>query len=298
MKGLTTLLLLVSTFALAQSNVTRYYADECAVISKEVYVAPNGLTFLEFYDTIDAGGVISPGLMIQGAAQSQAASQGLQEEVMTPFVAAKAEGSNRLDISTELSAADTPLTVWVKGQPCLLRLSVKPDLVGPQRYIIERTRPLPALTIPATSNPITPPAAPLAPATAPTTAPATAPTADAGGSGATVADLNREVDFELVSVTPVSEGSANAFFTFTNHSESVVALDSAQAAFVQNGVRLPTRVRKEPLRGLVQPGETHVGYIVLEDASAGEGELTWTLQELGGSARRVVIREAFSVPTR
>ena len=48
MKSFATLLLLTSAFALAQSNVTRYYADECAVISKEVYVAPNGLTFLEF----------------------------------------------------------------------------------------------------------------------------------------------------------------------------------------------------------------------------------------------------------
>ena len=287
MKSFATLLLLASAFALAQSNVTRYYADECAVISKEVYVAPNGLTFLEFYDTIDAGGVISPGLMIQGAAQSQAASQGLQEEVMTPFVAAKAEGSNRLDISTELSAADTPLTVWVKGQPCLLRLSVKPDLIGPQRYIIERTRPLPALTVPAVSAPAAPPPAVVAPETAGGAEPLPAET---------VAELAREVDFELVSVTPASNGSANAFFTFTNHSDSVVALDSAQAAFVQDGVRLSTKVRKEPLRGLVQPGETHVGYIVLEAAEAGEGELTWTLQELGGSARRMVIREALSVP--
>lgn len=257
MKTLPALVLLFSALTFGQSNVTRYYADECAVISKDVYVSPNGLTFLEFYDTIDAGGVISPGLMIQSAAQSQAASQGLQEEVMTPFVAAKAEGSNRLDLSTELSAAETPLTVWVKGQPWLLRLTVTPDLVGPQRYIIERTRPLPAFVPSVSPSVVTVPA----PATAPQTS--EAPTQpEAVTPPVLSSDLAPKLNFRLVSITPVSGNTANAFFTFTNRSDRVIALDSAQAVFVQNGVRLPTKVRKEPLRGLVQPGETHVGYIV------------------------------------
>ena len=299
MKTFASLVLCLGAFALAQSNVTRYYGDECAVISKDVYVSPNGLTFLEFYDSIDAGGVISPGLMIQGASQSDAANQGLQEEVMTPFVAAKAEGSNRLDLSTELSAAETPLTVWVKGQPCLLRLTVKPDLVGPQRYIIERSRPLPALSappsapLPQTSAP--PPVSATAPSmgTAPPVGAASVPSPAAAISDA---ELAQQLAFKLVSVTAVSNGAANAFFTFTNHSERVVVLDGTRATFVQNGVRLPTKVRKEPLRGLVQPGETQVGYIVLDDAAPGSGELTWTLQEMGGETRKVVVRETVAVP--
>ncbi len=294
------LLLLTSGFALAQSNVTRYYGDECAVISKDVYVSPNGLTFLEFYDSIDAGGVISPGLMIQGTSQSDAANQGLQEAPMTPFVAAKAEGSNRLDLSTELSAAETPLTVWVKGQPCLLRLTVKPDLVGPQRYIIERSRPLPALSappstpLPQTSAP--PPVSATTPAVGVTTPPVGASSVPSPDASVSDTELAQQLDFKLVSVTAVSSGAANAFFTFTNHSERIIVLDGTRATFVQNGVRLPTKVRKEPLRGLVQPGETQVGYIVLDDAAPGSGELTWTLQEMGGETRKVVVRETVSVP--
>ncbi|CAN5875294.1 hypothetical protein BH24DEI2_BH24DEI2_12130 [soil metagenome] len=300
MKTFASLVLYLGAFALAQSNVTRYYGDECAVISKDVYVSPNGLTFLEFYDSIDAGGVISPGLMIQGAEPSDTASQALQD-VTTPFVAAKAEGSNRLDLSTELSAAETPLTVWVKGQPCLLRLTVKPDLVGPQRYIIERSRPLPALSAP--------PSAPLLQTSAPPSAPdvagglpdatpaeATPTVSDDELAQTQVRDLASQLDFKLVSVTAVSNGAANAFFTFTNHSPNIIVLDGTRATFVQNGVRLPTKIRKEPLRGLVQPGETQVGYIVLDDAAPGAGELTWTLQEMGGETRKVVVRETISVP--
>ena len=285
------LLVCLGAVALAQSNVTRYYGDECAVMSKDVYVSPNGLTFLEFYDSIDAGGVISPGLMIQSA-EAPDATQSLQE-VVTPFVAAKAEGSNRLDLSTELSAAETPLTVWVKGQPCLLRLTVKPDLVGPQRYIIERSRPLPALTR------VSPPGAAFSRDASEASSENTAtPTTPPEAITVSAPDLASNLDFELVSVTPVSGHAANAFFTFTNHSDRVVVLDGVQVGFVQDGVQLPTKVRKEPLRGLVQPSETHVGYIVLEGAAPGAGILTWTLQEMGGETRRVVVREALAVPAR
>jgi hypothetical protein len=247
------LALLLSLPALAQTNVTRYYADECKVIAKDVYVAPKGLSYIEFYDAIDQDGVISPGVARIVPDQ--------QQPMTAPFIADKTDGSNVLNITTTLTGGNSDLVVWVKGEPCNLRLVIKPDLVGPQRYIIERTRPLPALTNDSTFN----------------------------------TNLKGSLEFQVISATAISDGTTTIHFSFTNRSERVVSLDTARVTFKQNDDPLAVEVRKTPLTPLVEPGKTHSGFVLVKGVSSGVGQLSWTVVGMGGG-EEVKFDETVTVP--
>ena len=264
LQGLLALLLaLAAGSSVAQSTVTRYYADECSVMPKEILVAPYGLSYIEFHDTIDPGQVFSPGVTTITQGSQDDLDSGLGP--MLPFTAVHSEGSNLMNISTSLNKAETVMVVWVKGEPCNLVLRVKEGLNGPQRYIIEAQRPLPALNGPGELD---------------------------------TSDLQDEVEFEILNVSAPSDGNASAFFTLTNHSSNVVAADIARIRFEQDGTRYATEVKKEPVRQLVQPGETQTGYILLKGVTPGPGQLSWTMREIKGMTREVTFRENLDVPAR
>lgn len=245
----------------AQPNVTRYYADECKVMSKPIYVATNGLSFLEFWDTIDANGIFSPGVSLSAPVTAAATTAPVVAQL--PFIADPIEGSNILNISTNLSAGESPLTVWVKGQPCLLNLEIKPNLSGPQRYIIAEERPLPAVSTSGEGGPIN----------------------------------TEDLSLNIEGVSTVSDGEAHVYFTFINDSASVVTLDTAKVRFTQDGDSLATEVKKNPLKQLVQPGEAQGGFVLVKGAREGVGQLQWSVLKMG-SQEEVVFDETVAIPIR
>ena len=252
----------------AQGNaVTRYYADECAVINKEVLVAPSGLTYIEFHDVIDPGQVFSPGatMITQDSGVDETLDSGAGP--VMPFTVLHAQGTNLLNLSTSLNKAETVLAVWVKGEPCNLVLRVADGLVGARRYIIEAQRPLPALT-------------------------------DSPMGESQTSDLNEAVEFEIMSVSAPSNGDVSVFFTLRNNSAHVMAADTSRVRFEQGGERYATQVRKEPVRQLLEPGETHTGYILVKGASAGQGQVEWALREMKGLTREVTFSETVAIPAR
>lgn len=160
----------------------------------------------------------------------------------------------------------TDLQVEVEGSTLLFRVNIESPGTGPHLYEILRERPQPALV-----DPLEPRAAPK--------------------------NLRRNLAFEVVGVSPVSDGVASIFFTFANRSQAVVALDTARPRVTQFGAALPFEVNKQPIRQLVEPGETHSGFLAVQGMQAGPAELSWAVQELQGQTREVVFDETVQVPT-
>ena len=180
--------------------------------------------------------------MLEGPANAQSAQLDAGTEGEFPFMAVHTPGTNLINLSTTRNKGSTVLVVWVKGEPCNFTLDITEGLSGPQRYVIEAERPIAALNRPVPE-----------------------------GTGILATDL----DFEIVQVTSPSDGVATAFFTLTNSSQSVIAADSTRVRFIQNGNTYRGDVTKEPRRLLIQPGETHTGYILLRNIEAGRGEISW-----------------------
>lgn len=160
----------------------------------------------------------------------------------------------------------TDLQVEVEGSTLLFRVNIESPGTGPHLYEILRERPQPTLVDP------------LEPRTAPK-------------------NMRRNLAFEVVGVSPVSDGVASIFFTFANRSQAVVALDTARPRVTQFGASLPFEVNKQPIRQLVEPGETHSGYLAVQGMQSGPAELSWAVQELQGQTREVVFDETVQVPT-
>lgn len=159
----------------------------------------------------------------------------------------------------------TDLQVEVEGSTLLFRVNIESPGTGPHLYEIVRERPQPALVDP------------LEPRTAPK-------------------NMRRNLTFEVVGVSPVSDGVASIFFTFANRSQAVVALDTARPRVTQFGASLPFEVNKQPIRQLVEPGETHSGFLAVQGMQTGPAELSWAVQELQGQTREVVFDETVQVP--
>ena len=250
----------LSTPAAFAQNLTRYYADECKVFPQRIEVAPNGLSYIEFHGTVDPGQAFSPGVnyITDNQQTIDSAEPADAGAVQYPFTALHSSGTNLVNITTSLGRAKTDLVVWVNGEPCNFILEVVEGLEGPQRYVIESQRPLPALGQDVPTQ--------------------------LGG-------LEAVIDFHVISVTPPSAGTATAFFTISNNGPSVVAADSTRVRFKQGGQEYRVEVRKDPLALLIQPGETHTGHMILKGAGVGEGEISWEIQEIKGSRREVTLSE-------
>jgi hypothetical protein len=160
----------------------------------------------------------------------------------------------------------TDLQVEVEGSTLLFRVHIESPGTGPHLYEILRERPQPVLI--DLLEPRAPPK-----------------------------NLRRNLSFEVVGVSPVSDGVATVFFSFTNRSEAVVALDTSRPHVTQFGATLPFEVNKQPIRQLVEPGETHSGFIAVQGAQSGPAELSWAVQELQGKTREVMFNETVQVPT-
>lgn len=160
----------------------------------------------------------------------------------------------------------TDLQVEVEGSTLLFRVHIQSPGDGPHLYEVLRERPQPVLM-----NPLEPRVAPR--------------------------NLRRNLSFEVLGVSPVSDGVASIFFTFANRSQAVVALDTARPRVTQFGATLPFEVNKQPIRQLVEPGETHSGFIAVQGMQSGPAELAWAVQELQGQTREVVFRETVQIPT-
>lgn len=160
----------------------------------------------------------------------------------------------------------TDLQVEVEGATLLFRVHIESPGTGPRLYEIQRERPQPTLINPL--QPRTPPR-----------------------------NLRRNLSFEVVGVSPISDGVATVFFSFSNRSEAVVALDTARPRITQFGAALPFEVSKQPIRQLVEPGETHSGFLAVQGMQTGPAELSWAVQELQGQTREVLFDETIQVPT-
>jgi hypothetical protein len=174
---------------------------------------------------------------------------------------------HKLILGTTLSRGETDLVVSVGGQDNLFKIVIQSDLDGPQRYLIDKERPRPSITDPL--NPRTP-----------------------------SEDLEADLSLTLLEPSPVSDGSSTIFFTFTNRSSQVVALDSARLVIIQNDTHLTASVTKYPLRQLVEPGEIHTGFVVAQGAVSGVGDLRWTAIEMQGDGREVTFNASFIIPSR
>lgn len=174
---------------------------------------------------------------------------------------------NTVYMGTTQARGETSLVVDVDGQKHLFTVVIQSPATGPKNYVIERERPVPRIEDPL--NPRVP-----------------------------ARNLRGALNLDVVTATPVSDGASNIFFTFENGSQGVVALDTARVTFWQDGSMLPTEVRKEPLRQLVEPGEVHSGYITIRGAEEGVGRLRWSIKELQGQTREVDFDETVNIPTR
>ena len=174
---------------------------------------------------------------------------------------------NTVYLGTTQPRGVTSLVVDVDGVKHLFSVTIQTPSPGPQHYVIERERPVPRIDDPL--NPRVP-----------------------------ARNLRGALGFDVVTATPISDGAANIFFTFSNDSQGVVALDTARVTFWQDGSMLPTEVSKEPLRQLVEPGEVHSGYIVVRGAEEGVGRLRWSVRELQGQIREVTFDETVNIPNR
>ncbi len=174
---------------------------------------------------------------------------------------------NTVYLGTTQPRGITSLVVDVDGVKHLFSVTIQTPSPGPQHYVIERERPVPRIEDPLS---------PRVPAR----------------------NLRGALGFDVVTATAISDGAANIFFTFSNDSQGVVALDTARVTFWQDGSMLPTEVKKEPLRQLVEPGEVHSGYIVVRGAEEGVGRLRWSVREVQGQVREVTFDETVNIPLR
>lgn len=159
----------------------------------------------------------------------------------------------------------TDLQVEVEGTTLLFRLNIVSPGNGPRLYEVLRERPAPLQ-----SNPLL--------------------------QGNAPKNLNRNVDFRIVGVTPPNSGQSSVFFTFVNRSEITVNLDTARPRISQFGAALPYEVRKEPLSQLVGPGESQSGFFSVKGLQPGPAELQWQVIEMQGRMREVNFREPLDVP--
>ncbi len=174
---------------------------------------------------------------------------------------------NTVYLGTTQPRGLTSLVVDVDGVKHFFSVTIQTPSTGPKHYLVERERPVPRIEDPL--NPRVP-----------------------------ARNLRGALGFDVITATPVSDGSANIFFTFENSSQGVVALDTARVSFWQDGSMLPTEVSKEPLRGLVEPGEVHSGYVTVRGAEEGVGRLRWSVRELQGQTREVAFDETVNIPRR
>ena len=174
---------------------------------------------------------------------------------------------NTVYLGTTQPRGETSLVVDVGGVKHFFSVTLQTPSPGPQHYAVERERPVPRIEDPM--NPRIP-----------------------------ARNLRGALGFEVITATPISDGTANIFFTFENSSQGVVALDTARVTFWQDGSMLPTEVAKEPLRGLVEPGEVQSGYVTVRGAEEGIGRLRWSVRELQGQSREVTFDETVSIPRR
>ena len=175
------------------------------------------------------------------------------------------EGS-KVFLGAKILDGMTDLQVEVEGTTLLFKLDITSPGSGPRLYEIMRDRPQPLVTNPLLKRP--PPK-----------------------------NLRRNLVFQIMGVTPPSNGTSTVFFAFTNRSQTVVSLDTARPRFQQFGAALPYEVSKEPLRQLVEPGEMQTGFIAVTGMQPGPAELSWPVTEMQGETREVTFRETLQVPT-
>ena len=159
----------------------------------------------------------------------------------------------------------TDLQVEVEGTTLLFRLTIISPGNGPRLYEVMRDRPQPLVANPLLKRP--PPK-----------------------------NLRRNLVFQVMGVTPPSNGTSTVFFAFTNRSKTVVSLDTARPRVQQFGAALPFEVSKEPLRQLVEPGEMQTGFIAVSGMQPGPAELSWSVTEMQGDTREVTFHETLDVP--
>jgi hypothetical protein len=181
------------------------------------------------------------------------------------FTTEPSSSGDALYLGSSLAKGNTDLVVDVRGKKLLFNLVIDEDFNGPLTYIIEEERPRPSIENPL--NPRTP-----------------------------SEDLQADVTLEILQATPVSNGESLVFFSFTNTSNQVVALDSSRLLVTQNDTILTVKVAKNPLRHLVEPGEIHGGHIVVKGAVPGTVNLRWTAVEIQGKGREVTFNESVQIP--
>lgn len=172
---------------------------------------------------------------------------------------------NRLILGTTLSKADTDLQVFVDGAILNFNLTIDNSFKQPRTYLIERERPRPSIEDPLNPRTLS-------------------------------EDLQADVTLTLFQATPISDGESTVFFTFTNTSTQVVALDSARLVVTQNDTTLIAKVTKHPLRQLIEPGETHSGLVIIQGVVPGTTHLKWTAVEMQGNGREVTFNESVQIP--
>ncbi|MGL4611987.1 MAG: hypothetical protein ACRCYY_20305, partial [Trueperaceae bacterium] len=181
------------------------------------------------------------------------------------FTTEPSSSGDALYLGSSLAKGNTDLVVDVRGKKLLFNLVIDESFQGPFTYIIDEARPLPRLEDPLNPRTVS-------------------------------EDLQKDVRLELLQATSVSDSESTVFFTFTNSSNQVVALDSARLVVTQNEDTLSARVTKNPLRQLVEPGETHSGFVVVKGAVAGSANLCWTAVEMQGNGREVTFNESIDIP--
>jgi hypothetical protein len=181
------------------------------------------------------------------------------------FTTEPSASENMIYLGSSLAKGKTDLQVNIGGKILNFELVIDDSFDGPFTYVIEEERPRPALEDPL--NPRTP-----------------------------SEDLQADVELNLLEATPISDGEATIFFTFSNTSNQVVALDTARLVVTQNDTTLSARVTKNPLRQRVEPGETHSGFVVIKGAIPGTANLRWTAVEMQGNGREVTFNESVVIP--
>lgn len=268
---------IVFTSASAQSVLRTYYADDLVRIPGLIQLSPGFTTVLDFWDTVRT--------------LASARSELLRVESAGP----------RILLSATQPAGRTDLVVEIGGRTLLFTLEIGPG-VGPRRYVIELTRPRRSEALPSPAH--VPPAR--APAQAPRPVPAPpaveAPLPRPQATPPTVAEVvpftPEQVGFTTAAQVPASAmGRVTIFFTLENRGDRTLAADPGRLVISQSGNPVTHIIKREPLRSLINPGESQSGLITLDDVRAGEISLHWTLVQIG-TGRTLVITRAVMAGTR
>lgn len=249
--------------ALGQSVLKTYYADDLVRVPGIIEVSPGFTTVMDFWDTVST--------------LASAKGELLRVESAGP----------RILLSATQKAGQTDLVVEVAGRTLLFTLKIGPG-VGPRRYVIElsraRAQALPPLASFGESTP---------PASAPPGGQATAPAPKAPPTPAPP-----EVRFTTTAQIPSDgKGTVTIFFTLENRGGRTIAADPGRLVVTQGTGRLAYRIAREPLKTLVNPGESLSGLITLEGARPGEINLEWGLVEIG-TGRQFTLTRAVMPGTR